>query len=217
MSWFDDVMTVANPVAWGANNAITNNGFSNAANNALGTGKAVPVLTGAGAFDRNQDLEAGYAKGKEIFYDDPDMQDLRKRREDLSKGYSGEELGAIRGAARSEIAGNRDNYLRKMSSNLARGGVGGARASAIKGATDLKYNNNVVDAERKMAADSANMVRTGTNDLQDFIFRQKYGMLGTGLGYGQLGTADRAAQAAAAANQEKDKGMVGNFLSSLGL
>lgn len=217
MGWFDDVMNVANPVAWAANNAVTNGGASKAANNVFGNSSTTTQLTGSNASARQADLDAGYAKGKEIFYDDPDMQMLRQKREDLAKGYSGEELGAIRGTARGEIAGNRDNYLRTMSSNLARGGVGGARAAAVKGAADQKYNQNVVDSERKMAVDSANMVRQGTNDLQDYILRQKYGMLGTGLGYGELGVSDRAAQAAAAANQSGSKGILGNFLDSFGI
>lgn len=167
------------------------------------------------AKDRQADMDAGYAKGKEIFYDDPEMKALKARREDLAKGYSGEELGAIRGVARGEIAGQRDADQRRLSSNLARGGVGGARGAAIRGAADQKAGAQVMDAERKMALDSANMVRSGTNDLQDFIFRQKYGTLGTGLGYAQLGVADRTAAAQAAANNQKqDKGVVGGILDS---
>ena len=100
-----------------------------------------------------------------------------------------------------------------MSSNLARGGVGGARGAAIRGANDQKYATINADNERKMALDSANMVRSGTNDLQDFIFRQKYGMLGTCLGYGQLGVADRTtAETAKINNQAQDRGIFGNIL-----
>lgn len=202
MGWFENVIAAANPVAYLANKPFLNTG---------GGGGASSALSGSNASARENDLNAGYAKGKEIFYDDQDMKDLRARREDLAKGYSGEELGAIRETARGEVAGQRSNYLRSLGSNLARGGVGGARGAAIRGAADQNYAKTTADNERKMALDSANMVRTGTNDLQDFLFRQKYGMLGTGIGYGQLGVSDRAADAAAAANQPAKKGVLGEL------
>lgn len=207
-----DIAKVANPVMYFANNAIT----GGAVNRALSPTQATSTLSGAGAADRERDLAAGRARGKEIFYDDPDMKMMREKREDLAKGYSGQELGAIRQTARGEIAGQRNNYLRTMHSNLAKGGVGGARGAAVRGAADQKFAQSGADAERKMALDSANVARTGTNDLQDYIFRQKYGSLGTELGYGQLGTADRAAEAARQANQQKDDGFVGGFLRSMG-
>ncbi len=207
-----DIAKVANPVMYFANNAIT----GGAVNRALSPTQTTSTLSGGGAADRERDLAAGRARGKEIFYDDPDMKMMRKKREDLAKGYSGQELGAIRQTARGEIAGQRNNYLRNMHSNLARGGVGGARGAAVRGAADQKFAQSGADAERKMALDSANMVITGTNDRQDYIFRQKYGSLGTELGYGQLGTADRAAEASRQANQKQDDGFVGGFLRSMG-
>lgn len=161
---------------------------------------------GANAVARNADLEAGYAKGKEIFYDDPDMQMLRKRREDLSKGYSGQELGALRALAERETEGARQSGLRKVQGNIARAGVGGARGAAIQAAADKGFLANKADLERKMTLDNANMVRQGTKDLQDYIFSQKYGQLGTGIGYGQLGVSDRSADAQARiANTQRDK------------
>ena len=129
-----DIAKVANPVMYFANNAIT----GGAVNRALSPTQATSTLSGAGAADRERDLAAGRARGKEIFYDDPDMKMMREKREDLAKGYSGQELGAIRQTARGEIAGQRNNYLRNMHSNLARGGVGGARGAAVRGAADQK-------------------------------------------------------------------------------
>lgn len=154
---------------------------------------------------RAGDTNYGLALGQSEFYDDPDMQRLRQLREQYAKGYSGEELGAIRQTARGEIAGSQQAQQRKLASGLARGGVGGARAAAIQGAQGLQGAKAVAEAERKMALDSANMQRQGASDLQDFIFRQKYGKLGTGLGMASLGSADFAAQQAAAANQPGKK------------
>jgi hypothetical protein len=213
MGWFDEVMTVANPVAYLANGGASTSKYIPG----NGDASATPTyLSGSNAADREKDLEAGYAKGKEIFYDDPEMQQLKKRREDLAKGYSGEELGAIRATARGEIAGQRNTDQRKLASNLARGGVGGARGAAIRGAADQKYAGQAADAERKMALDSAGMARSGANDLQDFVFRQKYGALGTGLGYGQLGVSDRTAEAQAAINnQQGQKGLLGGILDGI--
>lgn len=173
-------------------------------------------MMGSNAAARNADMEAGYAKGKELFYDDPDMQDLRNRRMDLSKGYDGQELGALRGQARSEIEGQRSNYLRSLAGKTARGGIGGARAAAMQASADKGFQQNRADMERKMTLDNANMVRQGTDSLQDFLMRQKYGTLGTGLGYAQLGVADRSADAQAAiAGKEQDRGIFGNILKPL--
>lgn len=168
---------------------------------------------GANAAARNADLEAGYGKGKEIFYDDPDMQALRARREDLSKGYSGKELGALKAQAMSEVEGQRAAGLKKVQGNIARAGVGGARGAAIQAAADKGFQGNRAELERKMALDNAAQIRGGTKDLQDFLFSQKYGQLGTGLGYAQLGVTDRSADAQArVGNQERKKGILGSFL-----
>lgn len=150
---------------------------------------------------RNQALESGYARGQKEFYDDPDMQRLRQLREQYAQGYDSSELGNIRETARQEIAGSREAAARNLQSRIGRGGVGGARAAAIRGTADQTALRSVADAERKMALDSASMKRQGTSDLQDFLFRQKYGKLGTGLGEAQLQSADYQAEQARLANK----------------
>lgn len=173
-------------------------------------------LYGANAGARNADMNAGYAKGKEIFYDDPDMKDLRERRMDLAKGYNGQELGAMRTQAQSEVDGQRSNYLRALSGKTAKAGIGGARAAAMQASADKGFQQNSAEMQRKMVLDNANQVRQGTDSMQDFLMRQKYGMLGTGLGYGQLGVSDRSADAQAAiAGKEQDRGFVGNILKPI--
>lgn len=226
MEWFESVMQpvkqIAQPVAqYTGATALLNpsqllfqGGASTSVNRA--SAPASPQqpggMMGSNASARSADMEAGYKRGREIFYDDPDMKDLRARRMDLSKGYNGQELGAMRGQAQSEIEGQRSNYMRAMQGKLAKAGVGGARAAAMGAAADKGFQQNRAEMERKMTLDNAGMVREGTKDLQDFLMRQKYGMLGTGLGYAQLGVADRTADAQAAiASKERPKGFVGQL------
>jgi hypothetical protein len=149
------------------------------------------------AMERNRDLEAGFQRGHAMFYDDPDMQSLRAKRMDLSKGYSGSELGAMKAQAESEISGQRSNYLKQLASKAGRAGIGGARGVAMQAAADKGFQGNRAELERKMTLDNANLTRQGTNDLQDFLMRQRFGELGTGLGYAELGANDRASAAQA--------------------
>lgn len=162
---------------------------------------------------RKDDLEEGYAVGRKEFYDDPEMQRLRARREDLSKGFSGNELGAQRKEASDQISGQRSQYLNSLQGNLAKAGVGGARGAAMQASADNQFLNQKASAERKMLLDDAGLKRQGIDDLQNFIFNQKYGTLGTGLGYAQMGVADRTASQAAAANsQTSDGGIFGDLM-----
>lgn len=165
-------------------------------------------VSGANTGARNKDLESGYAKGRELFYDDPDMQMLRKRREDLSQGYEAGELGAMREQARAGVESDRANSIRRLQSNAARAGVGGARSAAMQAAADKNLGANRAELERKMALDNSNLKRQGVSDLQNYIMGQKYGELGTGLGYAQLGVQDRSADAQARAANSKQGGLL---------
>ncbi len=149
---------------------------------------------------RQSSYNYGRQLGQKEFYDDPKMKEGLARREDLAKGYDGKELGGMRQEARGQIAGQRSAYLQSMQGKMARGGVGGARGAAISGAADQKFAQQGGDAERKMSLDSAQMKRQGTNELQDYMFRQKLGA--TGLAYGQqaLGSSDYAAKMGVNAN-----------------
>lgn len=161
-------------------------------------------------------IDYGYGKGKELFQDDPRMKEMLQRRQDLSQGYSGQELGALREGARREIAGQRQGYLGQMRSNLARQGVGGARAAAMTDAANQKYAQAGAQAERQMLLDSAKLKREGVSDLQDYLFRQKYGELGTGMGYGQMAVAENAAQQMRNASRDtRQPGILGSVLDAL--
>jgi hypothetical protein len=150
---------------------------------------------------QDESIARGAEIGQKEFYDDPDMIKMRQLREDYSKGYSGQELGNIREQARGEIRGAQATQQRQLASGLGRAGVGGARAAAMQGAQGQQGAKSVAEAERKMALDSANMQRQGASDLQDFIFRQKQGKMGTAFGYAGLDSADYAAMMAKQANQ----------------
>lgn len=161
----------------------------------------IPRYTSTGSPYLDAAMGAGRERGQQVFYNDPDMQDLRRRRLDMAEGLNGQELGAMRTDARNQIAGQRSQYLRQLQSRAGRGGVGGARAAAMQGAADRGFQRNAAESERKMIVDNAALKRTGLNDLQDYYFRQKMGALGTELGYGQLSSAERAADAARKAAQ----------------
>jgi hypothetical protein len=221
MGWFEDAFSSvkSKPLEAFATGGLYTQADVLSGNRLSGSGQAgdsgIP-LYGANADARNADMNAGYAKGKEIFYDDPDMQDLRARRMDLAKGYNGQELGAMKTQAQNEVQGQRSNYLRSLSGKTAKAGIGGARAAAMQASADKGFQQNSAEMQRKMVLDNANQVQKGTDSMQDFLMRQKYGMLGTGLGYGQLGVADRSADAQAAiAGKEQDRGILGNILKPI--
>lgn len=224
MGWFEDTVDRAKNIGMGS--FVSGNTLTGALGTQFGNvdlqgnpiaGAQPPAAAMPNyANPRQADMDAGYAKGKEIFYDDPDMKDLRERRMDLSKGYNGQELGAMREQARNEMQGKRAGYMQQLAARQAKSGMGGARAAAAQAAADRGFQQNAGEMERKMTLDNANQVREGTKDLQDFLMRQKYGMLGTGIGYGQMGVADRTAGAQmAAANRPEKKGFLSNVFDSL--
>lgn len=191
-------------------------------------GASIPGIDYQAVSDRNAasrtaDIAAGRAEGRRLFYDDPDMQSIRSRLTDLSKGYNGQELGALKGLAQSDLQNNRSQYLRQLSSKAARGGVGGARGAALQASADQGFQKTRSENERKILLDNSNLVRKGTDDLNNFLMRQRFGELGTSLGYGQLGVSDRAGvmgaqaaeQAARVANQPSKKGLLGSLFEGI--
>lgn len=146
----------------------------------------------------------GRAVGEHDFITDPGFQEMLGRRQDLAQGYNGQELGALKSGAMHEIQGQRQGYLNNLRGNLAKQGVGGARAAAMQGAADQKFAGTQADAEGKILLDSAKVKRQGIDDLQDFLFKQKYGVLGTGIAYGQIAQA-------AAANTKSPSTLPANF------
>lgn len=215
MGIFDDVgKSIVNPTSymhpWLAQYNLATGGGQPSGGNTFSPNYA------AMAAERNKDMESGYAKGRELFYDNQDMKDIRAKREDLAKGYNGEQLGALRGQARNEVEGQRSNYLRSLAGKTARAGVGGARAAAMQASADKGFGQNRAELERKLTLDNANLINKNTESLQDFLLKQRFGELSTGLGYAQLGVSDRsAANQAAIAGQEQKKGPLGQLFDGL--
>ncbi len=224
MGWFEDQVSnvkrmAGNPATYLAPGLAIPNQLAGSMMGGGGGQSSQPAINADKSKNaRNADIQAGYAEGRRLFYDNPDMQASRARLQDLSKGYNGQELGALRSSANSEIQGQRGQYLRQIGAKAARGGVGGARAAAIQGGADQGFMKKKADAERAMTLDNAKLVRDGNKDLQDFLMQQRFGELSTGLGYGQLGVSDRGAeQAAAAAAKQPKKGIIGQIFEGFGI
>lgn len=161
-------------------------------------------------------INQGNAAGTQEFINDPQMQALAAKRADLANGLNSTQMQAERGQAINQIQGQRQQYLRQLSGQAGKAGIGGARSIAMQASADKGFNQNAEQAERQLTMDNFNAVRQGTGDYQDFLMRQKLGKLGTGIAYGQLQAGQNAsAAAAAAANQEPDKGFLGNLFSGI--
>lgn len=162
-----------------------------------------------GMTPRNQ----GRKQGIQTFYDDPDMMATRDRLQDLSQGYSGKELGAIRGESKANIAGNANAYQTQLAGKLARAGTGGARAAAISANANKGFNQNIAADERKATIDNAQLKRAGTKDVSDFIMKQKFGTLASEMSEKELDSNSKSAQIAAQANK-KEGGFLGCFITT---
>lgn len=150
-------------------------------------------------------MNLGQMLGKRQFSGDADWQRLKKMREEGTQGFSAPELSALRAESRGEQQGQRQAALQRLRSNLAKGGVGGARAAAIQGSQDVQQQRGAADAERKLLLDEAQMKRQGQSDLQDLIMREKMGEAGYTFGTAGLQSANKAAQAARNANSSGKK------------
>lgn len=165
------------------------------------------------ATEGNSARNRGRKHGLETFYEDPDMMATRDRLQDLSQGYDGKELGALRAESKANIAGNANAAQTKLSGQLARSGTGGARAAAISAAANKGFNQNIAADERKATIDNAQIKRAGTKDATDFLMRQKYGVLADEQSEKELEANALATQAAAEANKKK-KGGIGGLMDS---
>lgn len=166
---------------------------------------ANPYSLPSSSAERDKDFASGLSIGNQVFYS-PEMTAAAGRLQDLSKGYNGQELGALKEQGNRELEGQRGGYLRQLQGKAAQGGIGGARAAAMQGAADKGFAANKADNERKIMASNAGLVREGNKDYTNFLMQQRFGQLGTGLGYAQLGAGERAGQnALAVANTKSDK------------
>lgn len=142
---------------------------------------------------RSKAYDYGSALGQKEFYDDPDMQKISSMKEDLAKGYDSAELGSLRGESKANVEGQISAYLRTLQNNMAKGGVGGARAAAMTDQANQKYAAQGAENERKVLLDNAKTKREGLNEFFDYKMKQKLGKLGLAYGQQSLASADYGA------------------------
>jgi hypothetical protein len=164
---------------------------------------------------RQQDYEMGSAAARKELVDDPVMQGLLAQRQDLSKGYSGETLGALRANQRGQIEGARQGYLNQVQGRIGRAGIGGARGAAMKSAADRASLGQIQQGENALALQNEQAVRQGQQSLEDFLMKQKFGVLSGGLSSQGFGAQERAGEKAAAAAGKSDKGILGQIFGGL--
>lgn len=170
---------------------------------------------------RNKDLEAGRARGQEMFAQGSlgrveegrakEIADIIAERQKRSKGYTPEELQAYREQNQKEIQRTGQSAQRQQQMALARSGVRGAAAAAQQAALlkaqqgqmaqnerDL-YLNQIQrrDAALQALEGSTNTARQEELQRQTFNFgqlgKEKSLQLATELGYGGLGAGERSA------------------------
>ncbi len=151
--------------------------------------------------DRLDSMNQGMEFGKKQFSQDPEMMRLRAIREQQAKGFSTPELAARKNLTLNENDANRAKTLQNLKSNLARSGVGGARAASMEAQADRSLGLAADDSNRKLLLDEAQQQNKGIDSLANDIYRTKLGEAGYTIGFAQLGAADKAAAAANAANQ----------------
>ena len=150
--------------------------------------------------DRMDRINQGLELGKKEFSGDPNLQRLRRIREQMAQGYSTPELSARKELTLNEADANRAKAVQNLRSNIARSGVGGARGAAMESEADRKLIQDQSDVNRKMLLDESEVQRKGVDALAEDIYKIKLGEAGYGIGTAQLGSADKAAEAARAAN-----------------
>ncbi len=169
--------------------------------------------------ERAKDLAEGRARGTEQFGDGSlgrlsaeSLDNLRKN----SKGFTAEEQNAMRDNNLSTINQNNSSQLRQLKIQQAQSGVRGGQAVAQRAKAMSDQTGQVAANERELFLKNIDARRVGQSALIDSEKytneqknREKMAQMTTELGFGALGSADRAAaiqaiigkqQAAAAAN-----------------
>lgn len=178
-------------------------------------------LTDQNTADRNKDLAAGAARGKELFGDGTlgrvdatragEVADIIKQRQANTAGLTPEEQNAFRDQNEAAINNNTQTNLRAMRGAQGANGVKGGLAVAQQAQA---YRDNAAQkagVERDLYLKNIDLKRSALDSLEkstdtartDELGRQEYniaqgnkekeGQVTTELGYGSLGSADRAA------------------------
>lgn len=157
--------------------------------------------------DRMDKFNQGLEFANRHLTNDPNLQRVRALREQQAKGYSTPELAARKQLTVNEQDATRAKTVQALKSNLARSGVGGARGAAMQASADSTLAASNADQNRKLLLDEADQQNKGIDALSKDIYNEKLGQLGLGVGFAQLGSADKAAEAARQANSGGDSGL----------
>lgn len=224
--------------------AVATGGISEIANAAGGPKTTVTgvnpakekAMLDAAVAAREGDLAKGRARGQELFGEGSlgrlgadqtsAINDIMTRRQSMAdKGLSAEENNALRDSMNAGINQNEQTQLRQLrgiqGATGVRGGLAGsqqaqvlANTAANKANTERDLFLKNIEAKNQALGDlekSAMEIQKSNLDAQG---REKFAQQATELGYGQLGSADRAAvnarlvgeaQAQAAAQQKQGK------------
>lgn len=175
---------------------------------------------------REQDLAAGRKRGEEIFTDGSlgrlDEMVMNARREQAEKGFTGNEMNALRDGNLANLNQQNQGAQRNARILAAAEGVRGGRAVAMNNKMIGEQGAAAAQGERELFLKSIDARREGLSNLegaQKYNIDQKNkeitGRLTTEMGYGGLGAAERGAaiqalvgqqQAQAAANAGGGKG-----------
>lgn len=170
---------------------------------------------------RQQDLAEGRQRGQELFGQGSlgtraqpaisgDLQDVLNRRRSALAGFSSPEQAAMRAQALGQIGREGQTQLRSLRGQQAASGVRGALAGAQQMALQKNLGKQQADVERDLFLQN---LAERNNNLSSFektlgeeqgrAEREKLGQISTEMGFGQLGSAERAAAAQQAIGEQQ--------------
>jgi hypothetical protein len=179
------------------------------------------MLTDQNTASRTADLAAGAARGKQLFGDGTlgrvdstragEVADIIKQRQAQTQGFTPEEQNAFRDQNESAINNNTQTNLRAMRGAQGANGVKGGLAVAQQAQAFRDNAAQKAGVERDLYLKNIDLKRSALDSLEkstgsaraDELSRQQFdigqankekeGQLSTELGYGSLGSSDRAA------------------------
>lgn len=171
-------------------------------------------ITGQMAQQREADLAKGAARGKELFGKtfieesrperSADIADVIARRKAALQGFSGEENTALREQMAQAQARQEQGALRQLRGVQAQQGIRGGLAGAQQAQQLAQNQAQRAAAERELFLQNIAQRQQALGNFEQSaraaeaeeigrFGQRRFGQLGTELGYGQLGAADRAA------------------------
>lgn len=158
-----------------------------------------------------EDFAAGEVFGKDIIGDkalgrltggQTEADIVRQRRLDALQGFNAPELAAARDKATTQIDRASEGALRRLKASQAASGVRGATASTqqaglLQDSVEQKANfeRELLIQNRGEQKEALDALQTNVQFDLDAQSREKFAQLATGLGFAQIGSTERAAEA----------------------